>query len=111
MDFALIVSDVGSKDFNGDNGSTAGIDAETSLGFMFGYNMDNHWNFGLDISWRQADYSKTTTPAVGNVNPTFTASGTIDVSTTAFTATYHFSPAQFTPLITANVGRTWIDTN
>jgi len=73
--------------------------------------VDNHWAFGLEFSWREAGYSATTTPDVGNPNPSFTASGTLDVSTTALTATYHFSPSSLTPLVTANVGRTWIDTN
>lgn len=111
MDMSLQFNDVASQDINGNRGSRANVESNAGLGFNFAYNMDNHWNFGLEFSWRDADYSTTTVPDIGNPGPAFNRSGTIDIGTTALTATYHFSAKTFTPLVTANIGRTWVDTN
>lgn len=111
MDMSLQFSDVSSEDFGGGRGSSATIDSDLGFGFNFAYNVDNHWAFGLEFSWRNADYTTRVTPDIGNPNPAFERSGTIDIGTTALTATYHFSPSRFTPFITGNVGRTWVDTN
>lgn len=111
MDISVQFNDISSEDINGERGSNATIDSDVGFGFNFAYNVDNHWNFGVEFSWRDADYSSLVVPDVGNPGAPFQRDGTIDISTTALTATYHFSPSRFTPLITANVGRTWIDTN
>lgn len=111
VDMSLQINDFGSENVNGALGSKATLESSTGIGFNFAYNVDNHWAFGLEFSWRDADYTTTVVPAAGNLGAAFDRSGTIDVSTTALTATYHFSPARFTPLITANLGRTWVDTN
>lgn len=111
VDMSVQFSDVGSETFSGDRGSDATVKSELGLGFNFAYNVDNNWAFGIEFSWRSADYSTHVTPDAGNPGPAFDRTGTIDISTTALTATYHFSPARLTPLVTGNIGRTWVDTN
>lgn len=111
VDMSLQFNDFGSKELNGERNSNATIDTDLGLGFNFAYNMDNHWAFGIEFSWRSADYSTRVTPDIGNPSPAFDRSGTIDIGTTALTATYNFSPSRFTPFLVGNLGRTWIDTN
>lgn len=111
VDLSLQLSDYSSETINGEQGSRASLKTDLGTGFNFAYNVDNHWAFGLDFSWRSSDYSVTTTPDIGNPGPSFERSGKLDTSTTALTGTYHFSPARFTPLVTGSIGRTWIDTN
>lgn len=111
MDMSLQFNDVSSETITGNQGSGANIKSSTGMGFNFAYNLDDHWAFGLEFSWRDADYTTTVTPDVGNGNAAFDRTGKLDSSTTSLTATYHFSPSNFTPFITANLGRTWIDTD
>jgi len=110
-DMSIQLNGFESEDISGSQGSRATIKSDPGFGLNFSYNVDNHWGFGVEFSGRRADYTTTVTPAAGNLGSSFDRSGTLDASTTALTATYHFSPSRFTPLITANVGRTWIDTN
>jgi hypothetical protein len=112
MEVSVQFSNVASEDIDGGRGSTAEVDSSTGLGFNFAYNLDNHWAFGLEFSWRDADYETRVTPDPGtNPGPAFDRSGELDVGTTSLNATYHFLPSRFTPFVSGNVGRTWVDTD
>lgn len=111
VDLSLQINDFSSESISGEQGAKASIKSDAGAGLNFAYNVDNHWAFGIEFSWRSSDYSVTVAPAIGNPNPSFERSGKLDASTTALTGTYYFSSSRFTPFIAANVGRTWIDTN
>jgi hypothetical protein len=111
MDMSVPFSNFSSDSLDGERGSQAEVDSELGLGFSFAYNVDNHWAFGLDFTWHEAGYTATIAPDAGNPNPAFDQTGEIEFSTTAATATYHFSPSRVTPFLTGNIGRTWVDTN
>ena len=100
-----------STTLTGDMGSSADIDSAMGWGFGFGYNFNDHWALGMSFLWSEADYSATTTPDAGNLNPPLRFSGTLETATTSVNATYNFLAKALTPFITAGIGRTWVDTN
>ncbi len=111
VDTTVQFNQMGSETIGGEQGSSADIDSSTGYGFSVSYNLDNYWAFGIEFDWREADYTARVTPAAGNPGSTLDLAGTLEIGTTALTGTYHFSPSNLAPFVTANIGRTWVDTN
>lgn len=111
FEMSLPLTSTASEEIQGERGSRANIESDPGIGFSFAFNLDEHWALGMDFLWHSSDYRTTTTPDIGNASSAFDRTGTIDINTTSFTAAYYFSPSRFTPYVSGNLGRTWIDTN
>ncbi len=98
-----------SKSINFENGSDATINEEYNFGFGIGYNFDEHWAMGFDLSWGDAGYSGTRVFEDGS--PDEQVSGNMFTNSMLFNGTYNFSAKRFTPFIGAMAGWTFIDTN
>lgn len=95
-------------DFKG--GST--IDSDDDLGFAFGlgYNLDDHWQVGGEISWSNVDYDGVLQSA-NTPGATAHLSGEYETFAMSANVTYHFMDGPLTPFVTANLGYTWVDSN
>lgn len=100
-----------SQNVSSNDGSSADIDSSAGWGFGFGYSFDDHWQLEGNFSYRNADYHATIAPQSGNPNAPQSISGTMEASTLAVNATYHFLARAFTPFVTGGVGGTYVDTN
>jgi opacity protein-like surface antigen len=103
-----------SKSFEGQNGSSADVQDSWGWGFGFGYNFTEHLAFNFDISWRSANYDATII-VEDQDNPSNSGpkqfTGTLDTSSSQFSATYNFLDRRFTPYVSGILGWTFIDTN
>ncbi len=105
------VTETESETVNGDNSATADIDSGIGFGFGFGYNFNDHLGLEFNTSWREADYTATTTPAAGNGNGPQSFSGTLEVGTFAVNGVYNFLAKALTPFVTGGVGATYVNTD
>ena len=99
------------KNYSFDGGTSARTD--TGVGFNFGFakNLDAHWNVGMDLVWSEQDYHATVMSNTPNLTGPRTISGTLETYTVRFFGTYNFSTGPFTPLVTAGLGWTYLDSN
>ena len=99
------------KSYSFDGGSTARTD--TGVGFLLGFarNMNSNVSAGLEIAWSEQDYRANVQPGVGNIDTAKQISGTIESRTLRFFGSYNFLSSNLTPLVTAGLGWTYIDTN
>lgn len=109
VSFNVLYAD--SKTLNSSNGSSAEVDNGYGWGFGIGYNFNNHFGLEFNGSWRDADYTATTTPQAGNPNGARKFSGSIDVGTLAVNATYNILPGALTPFVTGGIGGTYVNTD
>jgi opacity protein-like surface antigen len=100
-----------SADLSGSSGSRAQIQGAWGFGFGFGYNFNNHLALGGELTWAQADYTRTTAPGVGNPGSSFIRTGTIETSTLRMNGTWNLLASDFTPFATGGIGSTYVDTN
>ena len=96
---------------NSDNASSAEIDSGEGWGFGVGYNFNDHFGLEFNASWRDSDYTATTTPAVGNGNAPQTFSGSLDVGTMAVNGTYNILARALTPFVTGGIGATYVNSD
>jgi opacity protein-like surface antigen len=93
-----------------DGGST--VDSDNDLGFAFGlgYNIDDHWLVGGEISWASVGYDGVLRSA-DSPGLTSNLSGDYDTFSLAGNVTYHFMDGPLTPYVSASLGYTWVDSN
>lgn len=97
-----------SKDLQFDNGASANIEKDSSLGFGFGYNINSHIELALEFVSNNSNYTGTAIPEDPNQAPV-ASSGSLYTSTINFGFTFNFLSTPFTPYVTANLGSTYID--
>jgi opacity protein-like surface antigen len=99
-----------SQSFDTGNGSGGHVDSSLGFGFGVAYNLNNHLSIGGEFTWGTAAYDSTVAPADGLTAPT-TLHGTLQSNTFRLNTTWNFLPGDFTPLVQAGIGSTYIDTN
>jgi hypothetical protein len=97
-----------SKDLQFDNGASANIEKDSSLGFGFGYNINSHIELALEFVSNNSNYTSTAIPENPTQSPV-TNRGSLYTSTVNFGFTFNFLSTPFTPYVTANLGSTYID--
>jgi len=110
-EFTLPIRYLTSEHLEFDGGSTVDLHSDIGFGFGFGYNFDEHMNLNFEFSWTDANYTADIVSGDFPPDPTFSASGSMDASSSTFNFTYNFLPKTITPYISAGLGWTWIDTN
>jgi hypothetical protein len=107
-EFFLAPQYTNSKVLQFDNGAEADINARSSLGFGFGYNLDSNIELSVVFAASSANYTGTRIIDDGSDTPEkFTSN--LYTSTINFGFTYNILKAPFTPYISANLGSTYID--
>jgi opacity protein-like surface antigen len=99
------------KNYSFDGGTTASTDTGVGLNLGFAHNTSSHVSLGVDLAWSEQDYRATVQPGPGNPNVAGQINGTLETATVRFFGTYHFLARDFTPLVTAGLGWTYVDTN
>jgi len=110
-DFSLYPLFTEKKTYNFEGGASARTDVATGIGISWAQNFNDHWAAGIEGSWSSANYHATVTPAAGNPNPAFNATGRVDAGTLHLFGNFNLLSAQFTPFITGGLGVTYIDSN
>lgn len=98
-----------SMSFSSGNGSGGQVDSSLGFGFGVAYNLNNHLSIGGEFTWGSAAYVATIAPADGTAATT--SQGTLQSNTVRINTTWNILPGDFTPLIQAGIGSTYIDTN
>jgi opacity protein-like surface antigen len=109
-DFSVPLNYTGSSTTNGQNGSSANVNAALSMGFGLGYNVNDHFQVNGQFMWSERNYSATTTGgkiAGGGNNYV----GTLYTSSLQLNVVYYFMAGNFTPFVQGGIGTTYIDSN
>ncbi|MCK4834208.1 MAG: outer membrane beta-barrel protein [Gammaproteobacteria bacterium] len=113
-EFFLAPMVTNSKVLQFENGAEADINKRSSLGFGFGYNIDDHIELTALFSSSNSNYSGTRIidnnpedPAIPNGPQKFTSN--LYTSKLEFGFTYNLLSSALTPYISANIGSTYID--
>lgn len=107
-EFYLAPQITNAKDLQFDNGATANIEKDSSLGFGFGYNLNSHIELALEFVSNNSNYTSTAIPE-DPAESSVASSGSLYTSTINFGFTFNFLSTPFTPYVTANAGSTYID--
>lgn len=105
-----------SESFNGSGGSSVDLSSDLGWGFAFGYNFNERWMLGFEITWLSANYEARipvdNSPPDGVADgPAATVSGTLDSSSLQVVGQFNFMETRVTPFIRASLGSTYTDTN
>ena len=107
-EFYLAPQITNSKDLQFENGATANLEQDSSLGFGVGYNLNSHIELALEFVSNDTNYTSTAIPE-DPAESAVTSRGSIYTSTINFGFTFNFLTTPFTPYVTANLGSTYID--
>ena len=99
------------KSYSFEGGTDVRTDTGVGLNIGFAKNLNAHWSAGMDLVWSDQDYRATVRPGPGNNFSAREIRSSIESYTVRFFGTYNFLASTFTPLVTAGLGWTYIDTN
>jgi opacity protein-like surface antigen len=94
---------------NGENGSSLDIDSELAWGFAGAYHVNEHLQFGAEITWSDPNYFAEFPLDPSNVVVTVDAE--LDIWSTDFKATFNLLDRSFTPYAEIGYGWTVVDSN
>jgi opacity protein-like surface antigen len=112
--FYIPITYIGSETIGGENGTSVDLNSDFSWGFAFGYNFNERFHLGFEITWIDMNYDVTVAQDLnmdGNVDSSFTAGGVLDASTIGMTGQFNFMDTTVTPFIRAGLGSTYVDSN
>ena len=109
-DFGFKVNYLSSMDIKGENGSKVNLTDDVGYGFLFGYNYTEHLNFSFEFSYNQPGYTATVV-SDEVISREFTTRDKLDIFTSQFNTTYHFTQNVITPFISAGLGWSYMDSN
>jgi len=114
-EFTIPITFTSSENFDGENGTSLDINSDVGWGFGFGWHMDNHWMFGMDFTWLDANYKANIAADTGlpdQIPDTLVSvSGTLDAANFQLVSQYNILDKPITPFVRANLGVTWVDSN
>lgn len=95
-------------------GTSVNVNDDVGWGFAFGYNLNERFMFGVDLTWLSANYeAKIATDFDNDQIPddSVTVSGTLDASNLQFVGQYNILTGRITPFVRGSFGWTWVDSN
>lgn len=108
------ISFTSGESFSGDGGTSIDVNDDVGWGFGFGYNLDERWMLGVDITWLSANYDASiATDFDGDqiADDSIDVSGTLDASNLQFVGQFNLFPKRWTPFARGSFGWTWVDSN
>lgn len=99
---------------DGEQGSFAELSSDIGWGFAFGYNFNERFMVGFEITWLNASYDARViedTDGNGTPDATVDVSGQLDSSSLQLVGQYNFMETRVTPFIKASLGSTYTDSN
>ena len=112
--FSIPMTFTSGASIDGDNGTKLEINDDLGWGFGSGYNLNENFMVGADITWISANYKASIAEDLnsdGNFDQLLDVSGTLDAATFQFVGQYNILKKNVTPFLRANFGWTWIDSN
>lgn len=94
--------------------SSVDISSDLGWGFAFGYNFNERWMLGFEITWRSSSYEAAiATDDNGDGNPEVVDrfSSRLDSSSIQIVGQFNFLETMVTPFIRAGLGSTFMDSN
>ncbi len=108
-DVGVQVSNTGSLNLGGQQGSGLSVDSEFGFGFWGTYNFTNRLALGFDFNWTQPKYDYTYIPE-STMMPT-TIRHRMDLFSIHGKGVFHFLEGPITPFVEAGFGWTSVDSN
>lgn len=109
-DFTIQTRYSSSQNHTGEGGSSAELESDLGWGLGFAYNIQENFNIGFAMTWKNANYTATYVPEVAP-DETGTYSNWMDMGTLALTANWNVLKKRFTPYVNGAIGWTLLDTN
>ena len=112
--FSFPITFTSGKTVNGEDGTSFNLNDDVGWGLGFGYNLNDHFLVGSDLTWLSANYDATIATDLNNdqrPDTTANVSGTLDAATLNFYGQYNILKHKVTPFVRAGFGWTWIDSN
>ena len=108
-DVGVTVSNMGSQNFEGQQGSGLSIDSEFGFGFWGNYNFTNRLGLGFDFNWVSPKYDYTYVPEISLMPQTIRHR--MDIFSFQGKGVFHFVEGPITPYVEVGLGWTRVDSN
>ncbi len=108
-DVGVQVANMGSQNFDGQQGSGLSVDSEFGFGFWGSYNFTNRLGLGFDINWIQPKYDYTYVPE-STLMPT-TIRHRMDMFSIQGKGVFYLLEGPISPYVEAGFGWTSVDSN
>jgi opacity protein-like surface antigen len=112
--FYFPITYVSSESFDGQSGTFVDLNSDIGFGVAFGYNFDERWFLGGELTWMNMSYNGEVAiddEGDGIPDEIFRISGTSESSSIQLSGQYNFLKKSFTPFVRASLGSTYIDSN
>ena len=114
--FYIPVSYISGESFQGESLTSVDLAGDTGFGFAFGYNFNERWFLGFEITFMDMNFDATIAQDNGMApdmmpDELVNLSGSFDSSSLQFTGQFNFLDKAITPFIRASLGSTYIDSN
>jgi opacity protein-like surface antigen len=109
-DFSLQTRYVSSVEVTSVENAYTKLEDDLGWGFGFGYNMNEKFNIGFFMNWRNTDYTTSASPK-GALVDSLTYSGFMESATIALAADWNIMPRKLTPYLSGAIGYTMVDSN
>ncbi len=107
-EFFLPLMYTDSATIKGQGGSSVDINSDWSMGFGFGYNINDNIQVNGLFSWAYRSYDATVVQSNGAPKR---YSNYMDTATIGLNGVYYFMNGNFSPFVSAGLGYTFVDTN
>ncbi len=108
-DVGVQISNIGSLNLGGQQGSGLSVDSEYGFGFWGTYNFTNRLGLGFDFNWTQPKYDYTYVPENSPVPQTI--QHRMDMFTVQGKGVFYFIEGPISPFVEAGIGWTSVDSN
>ncbi|HEX6691416.1 MAG TPA: hypothetical protein VF110_09765 [Burkholderiales bacterium] len=109
-DVSLVVPYAASKTFSFDGGASADVQSDYGLGVALNYGLNDQVSLGLELGWRDQDYTATAVPAGNNAGLPATFNGRLSSRWLKLTGAYHFLRESWhTPYLSGAIGAMHVD--
>ena len=109
-EFTMLTRYVASQTVEGGGGSSLLLQDDLGWGFGFAYNFNQHFNLGMEFSWRSTNYTASI-PNLDEPGVVEHYSSRMDVSSWVVSANYHLLEGSITPYVSGSFGWSLIDSN
>jgi opacity protein-like surface antigen len=100
--------------YDSEESTSFDLNDDVGWGFGFGYNLNQHFMVGADLTWLSANYdARVATDFDGDQKPddSVSVAGTLDAANLQFVGQFNFLTGRITPFVRGSFGWTWIDSN
>jgi hypothetical protein len=101
--------------YESDDRTSVQVNDDIGWGFGFGYNLNERFMVGADVTWMSANYeaSVATDSGIPDQIPdgSVSVSGTLDAANVQFVGQFNILKGRITPFLRASLGWTWVDSN